>query len=122
MKSVIGSSSHPSSIAGTSIGQAWLVTRTSGARARIARSYAPLRIVPRVPMTPTCPLRVDATAARAPGTMTPVTGALTVCSNRGMPSADAVLHATTIIFAPAASSNLLISTEYRSMVVWLLPP
>ncbi len=73
-------------------------------------------------MTPTCPLRVAATAARAPGSMTPMTGTLSSSSSFGMARAEAVLQATTIIFARSASSSPVISMAYRSMVCWLLPP
>jgi hypothetical protein len=49
--------------------------------ASIARSYALEKIVARVPMTPTFPLRVALTAASAPGRMTPMTGTRSVSSN-----------------------------------------
>ena len=88
----------------------------------MARSKAPLRIVPRVPMTPTWPLTVVATAALAPGRITPVTGTGWVLCSAGIARAEAVLQATTIILACSASRSPLISTEYRSMVPWLFPP
>src|SRR6266542_3783691 len=72
--SVTSSSSSPSSINGTSNGQARLLTRTLLSAARSALSYAPLRIVARVPITPMCRLRVACNAARAPGSITPITG------------------------------------------------
>ena len=65
---------QPSSTSGTNSGQASAVTRTSGFSAWIARTYACERIVPAVPMTPMCPVRVARTAARAPGSTTPMTG------------------------------------------------
>ena len=65
---------HPSSTSGTKSGHASAVTCASGASAWIARTYACERIVPAVPMTPMWPERVARTAARAPGSTTPMTG------------------------------------------------
>src|SRR5258705_10072002 len=45
----------------------------------MARSYAPLAIVPAVPITPIVPVLVAATAARAPGSITPTTGTGACC-------------------------------------------
>ena len=56
-------------------------------------------------MTPTRPERVAATAAAAPGAMTPSTGTFNESCKRGTASAVAVLHATTMAFAPSASSR-----------------
>ncbi len=56
-------------------------------------------------MTPTRPLRVAATAAAAPGAMTPSTGTRSASCNRGTASAVAVLHATTMALAPSAEQQ-----------------
>src|SRR6266571_1779588 len=52
MSSVAGWSNHPSSTRGTNKGQAWTHTGVSGRSALMARSYAPLAMVPAVPITP----------------------------------------------------------------------
>ena len=67
--------------------------------ARNAFSYAPLRIVARVPITPTCRLRVACNAARAPGSITPITGTGNFFVNLGSATDETVLHATTSAFA-----------------------
>src|SRR5205814_4432224 len=97
-RSVTSSLSNPSSIKGTSNGHARLLTRTLLSVARNAFSYAPLRIVARVPITPTCWLRVACNAARAPGSMTPITGTENFLVNRGSATDETVLHATTSAF------------------------
>jgi hypothetical protein len=99
IRSVTSSSSNPSSINGTSNGQARLLTRTLLSAARSAFSYAPLRIVARVPITPMCRLRVACNAARAPGSITPITGTGNFCVNNGSATDETVLHATTSAFA-----------------------
>jgi len=67
--------------------------------ARNAFSYAPLRIVARVPITPMCRLRVACSAARAPGSITPITGTGNLLANNGSATDETVLHATTSAFA-----------------------
>ncbi|MNW11219.1 hypothetical protein D3C71_2086150 [compost metagenome] len=64
----------PCSTKGTSAGQAWLTTSTNGDSSFSAAVYAPLLIVPTVPITPTRPVLVALIAARAPGWITPITG------------------------------------------------
>src|SRR5439155_605419 len=76
-----------------------LLTRTLLSVARNAFSYAPLRIVARVPITPTCWLRVVCNAARAPGSITPITGTGNFLVSRGSATDETVLHATTSAFA-----------------------
>jgi len=56
-------------------------------------------MVPTVPMTPTLPLWVTRASARAPGSMTPITGTTSDFDNASSATDAAVLHATTIIFA-----------------------
>src|SRR2546430_14059564 len=65
-RSVTSSSSNPSSIKGTSNGHARLLTRTLLSVARNAFSYAPLRIVARVPITPIWRLGLAFDPARGP--------------------------------------------------------
>jgi hypothetical protein len=67
--------------------------------ARSAFSYAPLRIVARVPITPMCRLRVACNAARAPGSITPITGTENFSMSNGSATDETVLHATTSAFA-----------------------
>ena len=57
-------------------------------------------MVPTVPITPTLPLCVTRTSARAPGSTTPITGTGKVLANTSRATAAAVLQATTINFAP----------------------
>ena len=54
--------------------------------------------MPTVPITPTRPLRVAATSARTPGSITPMTGTGSDSVNVSRAAAAAVLHATTTIF------------------------
>ena len=51
--------------------------------------------MPTVPMTPTAPVRVAATSARAPGSITPTTGTGSSALSSSSAAAAAVLHATT---------------------------
>jgi hypothetical protein len=73
-------------------------TVTPASSARTALEYAPDSIVPTVPITPTLRLSVDLTAARAPGSTTPMTGTSKVRWAAASPAAVPVLHATTSIF------------------------
>jgi hypothetical protein len=63
----------------------------------IARSYAPLCIVPEVPKIHTSERFVALIAARAPGKTTPTTGKGHFFCNDSSATAVAVLHATTSI-------------------------
>ena len=56
-------------------------------------------------MTPTRPVFVAATAARAPGSTAPSTGSASSARKASRAYADAVLHATTIIFTPSPTRN-----------------
>src|SRR4029077_19611384 len=76
-----------------------LLTRTLFSVARSAFSYAPLRIVARVPITPMWRVRVAWSAARAPGSITPTTGTWKFFVNAGSATDETVLHATTRAFA-----------------------
>jgi hypothetical protein len=49
---------------------------------------------------------VTAAAARSPGSTTPITGTSTVACRYGRAAAVALLHATTIIFAPAVDEQV----------------
>ncbi len=60
----------------TNIGVAAENTVTPASIARTASEYAFDAMVPVVPITPTLRLRVTITAARAPGSTTPITGTL----------------------------------------------
>ena len=55
-------------------------------------------------------LAEDSTAARAPGSITPITSTPTARRIAGSASADAVLHATTSSLMPCASRNSEFST------------
>ena len=81
-----------------------------------ARPYAPLRTVLAVAITPTWPLCVRRAAARAPDSITPTTGTSSSSASRGSASAEAVLHATTIAFAPRSIRKWAISREKRVTV------
>src|SRR6476469_743321 len=98
-RSVTSSSSNPSSIKGTSNGHARLLTRTLLSVACNAFSYAPLRIVARVPITPTWRLCVACNAARAPGSITPITGTENFLGSKGNATDETVVHATTSALA-----------------------
>src|SRR5207247_11244570 len=87
------------SMNGTSNGHARLRTRTLLSVARNAFSYAPLRIVARVPITPIWRLRLACNAARAPGSITPITGTENFVIKIGSATDETVLHATTSTFA-----------------------
>ena len=99
-----------------------LLTRTLLSVARNAFSYAPLRIVARVPITPTCWLRVACNAARAPGSITPITGTGNFLVNKGSATDETVLHATTSAFASFCISICANSSAYRCTVSGLFGP
>src|SRR5258705_12794689 len=82
----------------------------------MARSYAPLAIVPAVPITPIVPVLVAATAARAPGSITPTTGTEERSFKYVSACAVLVLHATTTVFTPRCSRYARISPLYRRTV------
>jgi hypothetical protein len=67
-------------------------------------------------MTPTRPLRVRATAARAPGSITPTIGSAKRSSSARSATADAVLHATTRSLMPRATRKSTFSMLYRVTV------
>ena len=75
----------------------------------IARGYALLAIVPAVPITPTGPPPVAATAARAPGSITPITGTGDCSRSTVSACAVLVLHATTTSLTPCPTSQCRIS-------------
>ena len=77
----------------------------------MARSYAPLAIVPAVPMTPILPERLARTAARAPGSITPTTGTGDRAVRCSSACAVLVLHATTTALTPRWSRYARISAE-----------
>ena len=97
---VIDPSNHPSSTKGTNKGQGWLMTVIVWSVALILFSYSFERIVATVPITPMCLLRVACMAALTPGSITPTTGTPACFWTSFNASADAVLHAITIILAP----------------------
>ena len=66
----------------------------------MARSYAPLAIVPAVPITPIFPDCVPCTAARAPGSITPTRGTGERSVRKSSACALMVLQATTSAFTP----------------------
>ena len=72
----------------------------------MARAYAPDRMVSSVASTPTLRERVLWMAARAPGTITPMTGTLNVCCARWSAAAVAVLQAITITLTFCRVSQL----------------
>src|SRR5437868_7817878 len=82
--------------------------------------YAPLCTVDSVAITPTWlrrrPACRFATAALAPGPITPTTSTCKALRIAGKASAEAVLHATTSILIPCAARNLAFSTAYLSTV------
>ena len=94
---------------GTSSGQARAEILILGSSSRSAFSYALLLIVARVPITPICRLRVAAIAACAPGLITPTTGTDNVFSSFGKATAEAELHAITMVFTPSSTSMSVIS-------------
>jgi hypothetical protein len=75
----------------------------------MARSYAPEAIVPFVPMTPIPAPRDASTAARAPGSTTPITGIVSSWRRTGSACAVAVLQATTTAFTPSLRRKVVIS-------------
>jgi hypothetical protein len=100
---------HPSSTSGTKSGQARVVMVASGVMARMALSYAPELMVPMVPITPMLPEREVCTAARAPGSTTPMTGTGSSALSTGSACAVAVLQATTIALTPCSWRKWVIS-------------
>ncbi len=84
-------------------------TSTSAASFLIAFSYAPLPIVASVPITPTFRVLVARTAARAPGSSTPMTGKGNSFFTASRLTAVAVLQATTSILISCASRNCVFS-------------
>ena len=99
-----GESSSPDSISGTSAEAARSATTAAGLSSLIAAKYAPDCTVASVATTPIRPVRVARAAAVAPGRTTPSIGTVG-CLRRSAwsASADAVLQATTIAFAPRAT-------------------
>ena len=83
---------------GTNSGQACSWTSIPASREWTARLYAPLAAVSGVASTPTRLLRVSSTAARAPGSMTPMIGTSKDRCVALRAEAVAVLHAITISF------------------------
>jgi len=57
-------------------------------------------------MTPTLPVRLAFTSARAPGATTSTTGTGNSASSSSSAAADAVLHATTMAFTSKSSTRL----------------
>src|SRR5207248_6293004 len=102
----------PRSTKSTNCGQATECTVTCGAAAN-ASAYAPLVTVARVPMTPTCPLRVAATARRTAGRMTSTTGTSYRSRASDKHAADALLHAMTSSFTPDSTSWSMHASAYR---------
>src|SRR5437016_2451016 len=85
-------------------------TIKSGAYEKALRELDPkIDISARVPIMPICRLRVAATAACAPGLITPTTGTARVFSSFGNATADAELHAITMVFTPSSTSMSVIS-------------
>jgi hypothetical protein len=87
----------------------------------MALVYARERTVPSVAITPTTP-EVRSTAARAPGSTTPITGIGSCARSAGSAAAVAVLHATTSIFTPRPNRCRAASSEYRTTVAGDLVP
>ena len=84
--------------------------------------YAPDAIVASVPITPIFPVREAFTAARAPGSITPITGTMVWPAISSSATALDVLHATTSILMPLASRNSVFSREYRTITSFDLVP
>ena len=68
--------------------------------AATARGYAPEAMVPAVASTPIFPILVAATAASAPGSMTPRIGMSNSTRKRSGATALTVLQAMTMAFTP----------------------
>src|SRR5262249_29913203 len=109
-------SSQPSSASATSSGAAWPMTSVRVENDVIARGYAPDEIVPVVPSTPTAPPLAAATAARAPGKITPSTGLSSSTRNISSATALTVLQATTIALTPRRRSTRAQPTAYLTTV------
>ena len=62
--------------------------------------------MPTVPMTPTLPLRLAFTSARAPGATTSITGTGSSASSSSSAAAEAVLQATTMAFTSWSFTRL----------------
>ena len=73
-------------------------------------------------MTPTLRFRVAATAARAPGSITPITGTSVEARSVSSATADIVLHATTRSFTPVSRRNFAFSSVYCETTVADLVP
>ena len=74
-------------------------------------------MVPRVPITPTRPLRVSRRAALTPGPTTPHTGTGMFLAREGNAAADAVLQAMTIASAFWFTRKVEIS-QANSATIW----
>ena len=81
-------------------------TVTPASSARTASEYAPDSTVPWVAITPTLRLRVALTAARAPGSTTPITGTSNVRCAAARPAAVPVLQAMTSSFTRRCDSHV----------------
>ena len=82
----------------------------------IRADLPPDAIVPAVPMTPTLLRVVALAAARAPGSMTPMTGSGARARRSSSACAVAVLQAITTALTPWPTSQSRISREYRRTV------
>ena len=78
--------------------------------------------MPEVARTPMRPVLVAATAARAPGSMTPSTGTSSSTRRRSGATALTVLHATTIAFTSRSTRCLAQASAYRTTVPGALVP
>jgi hypothetical protein len=71
-------------------------------------------------MTPMCPVRVARTAARAPGSTTPIDRHIELVASVGSACAVAVLHATTMALTPCSMQERadLAAVRARSRATW----
>ena len=99
ISSVIGVSSQPSSMSGTSSGQALADDAHVRIEGRDGAFVGAAGDGGAGADDADLAVRVAATAACAPGSMTPVTGTGSVSSRRGSARAEAVLQATTMVLA-----------------------
>src|SRR5262245_59790729 len=81
-------------MSGTNSGHAREITLAPGIARPIVAANAPLPTVPSVPITPTRPRGLTATAACTEGSITPITGIESRCARVVSAYEDEVAHAT----------------------------
>src|ERR1035437_4984290 len=114
--------SQPSSTSGTKRGAACPNTRQWESYFFMAAIYAQLAIVALVPITPILLFFVVSTAALAPASITPIISMSKACFISFKARAEAVLHATTIIFTFFLSKKAVFSFEKLIMVSLVFVP